>query len=51
MCDVFFIDDESDIRIAIEQSFELAEINARFFASARGLIGDKAGWFAFGRGD
>ncbi|MDW6092613.1 sigma-54 dependent transcriptional regulator [Vibrio rhizosphaerae] len=34
MCDVFFIDDEADIRIAIEQSFELAEIQARFFDSA-----------------
>ncbi len=34
MCDVFFIDDEPDIRIAIEQSFELANISARFFASA-----------------
>lgn len=34
MCDVFFIDDETDIRIAIEQSFELADIRARFFASA-----------------
>ncbi|CAH8218332.1 C4-dicarboxylate transport transcriptional regulatory protein DctD [Vibrio aestuarianus] len=34
MCDVFFIDDEDDIRIAIEQSFELADISARLFASA-----------------
>lgn len=34
MCDVFFIDDETDIRIAIEQSFELADIKARYFASA-----------------
>ncbi|MDA0126837.1 sigma-54 dependent transcriptional regulator [Vibrio sp. MarTm2] len=34
MYDVFFIDDESDIRIAIEQSFELEEITALFFASA-----------------
>lgn len=34
MYDVFFIDDESDIRIAIEQSFELEEISALFFASA-----------------
>ncbi|MBY7846535.1 sigma-54 dependent transcriptional regulator [Vibrio fluvialis] len=38
MCDVFFIDDESDIRIAIEQSFELAEISARFFASAEDAL-------------
>ncbi len=34
MCDVFFIDDEADIRIAIEQSFELADTQARFFDSA-----------------
>ncbi|KGY08103.1 sigma-54-dependent transcriptional regulator [Vibrio sinaloensis] len=34
MYDVFFIDDEGDIRIAIEQSFELEEISALFFASA-----------------
>lgn len=34
MDDVFFIDDESDIRLAIEQSFELEEISAQFFASA-----------------
>ncbi|NOI13428.1 sigma-54-dependent transcriptional regulator [Vibrio hepatarius] len=34
MDDVFFIDDESDIRLAIEQSFELEEISAQFFANA-----------------
>ncbi|MEZ8823332.1 sigma-54 dependent transcriptional regulator [Vibrio sp. 10N.261.55.A7] len=34
MSDVFFIDDEIDIRIAIEQSFELEDISASFFASA-----------------
>ena len=34
MSDVFFIDDEIDIRIAIEQSFELEDIDARFFGSA-----------------
>lgn len=34
MYDVFFIDDESDIRLAIEQSFELEELSALFFASA-----------------
>ncbi|KGY11941.1 C4-dicarboxylate ABC transporter [Vibrio tubiashii] len=34
MYDVIFIDDESDIRLAIEQSFELEDIPARFFASA-----------------
>ncbi|WP_394144401.1 sigma-54-dependent transcriptional regulator [Vibrio atypicus] len=38
MHDVFFIDDESDIRIAIEQSFELEEISAQFFASAEEAI-------------
>ncbi|MCW8333890.1 sigma-54-dependent transcriptional regulator [Vibrio paucivorans] len=38
MCDVFFIDDESDIRIAIEQSFELEDINARFFSSAEDAL-------------
>jgi len=34
MCDVYFIDDEADLRIAFEQSFELADISARFFESA-----------------
>lgn len=34
MIDVYFIDDETDIRIAIEQSFELEDLQARFFASA-----------------
>lgn len=38
MHDVFFIDDESDIRLAIEQSFELEEISARFFANAEDAI-------------
>ena len=38
MCDVFFIDDEDDIRIAIEQSFELADIDARFFSSAEDAL-------------
>ncbi|WP_165310749.1 sigma-54-dependent transcriptional regulator [Vibrio ziniensis] len=38
MCDVFFIDDESDIRIAIEQSFELADIDAKFFSSAEDAL-------------
>lgn len=36
MCDVFLIDDESDIRIALAQSFELADLNAQFFASVEG---------------
>jgi two-component system C4-dicarboxylate transport response regulator DctD len=34
MADVLFIDDESDIRVAMEQSFELADIDALFFESA-----------------
>ena len=34
MYDVIFIDDESDIRIAIEQSFALENISAAFFATA-----------------
>ncbi len=38
MEDVIFIDDESDIRIAIEQSFELEDISARFFASAEDAL-------------
>jgi two-component system, NtrC family, C4-dicarboxylate transport response regulator DctD len=38
MCDLFFIDDELDIRIAIEQSFELADISARFFACAEDAL-------------
>ena len=38
MYDVIFIDDEGDIRLAIEQSFELEEISARFFASAEDAL-------------
>ncbi|MZI92839.1 response regulator [Vibrio sp. CAIM 722] len=38
MCDVFFIDDEQDLRTAIEQSFELADINARFFSCAEDAL-------------
>lgn len=38
MCDVFFIDDEKDLRVAIEQSFELADIDARFFACAEDAL-------------
>ncbi|MDC0611834.1 sigma-54 dependent transcriptional regulator [Vibrio sp.] len=38
MCDVFFIDDEDDIRAAMEQSFELAELSALFFASAEDAL-------------
>ncbi|WP_076585324.1 sigma-54-dependent transcriptional regulator [Vibrio ostreicida] len=34
MYDVFFIDDESDIRLAIEQCFELEDISAQFFSNA-----------------
>ncbi|MGF1908182.1 sigma-54 dependent transcriptional regulator [Vibrio kasasachensis] len=44
MEDVFFIDDECDIRIAIEQSFELENISARFFADAeQALLAIKSG--------
>ncbi|GAA5646688.1 sigma-54-dependent transcriptional regulator [Vibrio proteolyticus] len=43
MHDVFFIDDEHDIREAIAQSFELEEIEAQFFASAEeALLAAKA---------
>ncbi|ATC57817.1 sigma-54-dependent transcriptional regulator [Vibrio anguillarum] len=43
MCDVFFIDDEADIRIAIAQSFELANLTARLFSSAEeALLAAKA---------
>ncbi len=43
MCDVFFIDDEADIRIAIAQSFELADLTARLFSSAEeALLAAKA---------
>ncbi len=35
MCQVFFIDDEADLRIAIEQTFELADIDAKFFCGCR----------------
>lgn len=38
MSDVYFIDDESNIRIAIEQSFELEDISAEFFASAEDAL-------------
>ena len=38
MCHVYFIDDESDLRIAIEQSFELADINAEFFPDAESAL-------------
>ncbi|MGO2158867.1 MAG: sigma-54-dependent transcriptional regulator [Vibrio toranzoniae] len=38
MCDVYFIDDESDLRMAIEQSFELADINAEFFHDAESAL-------------
>ncbi|NOH83324.1 sigma-54-dependent Fis family transcriptional regulator [Vibrio sp. 03-59-1] len=45
MCHVFFIDDEPDLRHAIEQSFELADIEARFFPDAEEalLAADKDG--------
>ncbi|MDK2686761.1 sigma-54-dependent transcriptional regulator [Vibrio vulnificus] len=35
---VYFIDDESDLRLAVEQSFELAEIEANFFADAESAL-------------
>ncbi|WP_394247432.1 sigma-54-dependent transcriptional regulator [Vibrio profundi] len=38
MSQVFFIDDETDLSLAIEQSFELAEIEARFFSSAEDAL-------------
>ncbi|MGR5178919.1 sigma-54-dependent transcriptional regulator [Vibrio parahaemolyticus] len=38
MSQVFFIDDEADIRIALEQSFELADIDACFFASVEDAL-------------
>jgi two-component system C4-dicarboxylate transport response regulator DctD len=38
MCDVYFIDDEADIRIAIEQSFELADLSARIFDCAEDAL-------------
>ncbi|SON49981.1 sigma-54-dependent transcriptional regulator [Vibrio tapetis] len=38
MCHVFFIDDEEDLRIAMEQSFELAEIEAKGFADAESAL-------------
>ncbi|GAL19938.1 two component sigma-54 Specific central transcriptional regulator of acidic amino acid uptake [Vibrio maritimus] len=38
MSQVFFIDDESDIRIALEQSFELADIDAKFFANVEDAL-------------
>ncbi|WP_117234891.1 sigma-54-dependent transcriptional regulator [Vibrio maerlii] len=38
MKDVIFIDDENDIRIAIEQSFELEDISANFYASAEDAL-------------
>ncbi|MDN2669343.1 C4-dicarboxylate ABC transporter [Vibrio lentus] len=38
MCHVYFIDDESDLRMAIEQSFELADIDAEFFPDAESAL-------------
>ncbi|CAM2805018.1 Sigma-54-dependent Fis family transcriptional regulator [Vibrio mytili] len=38
MCQVFFIDDEADLRLAIEQTFELAEIDAQFFSDAESAL-------------
>ncbi|AGQ98860.1 sigma-54-dependent transcriptional regulator [Vibrio parahaemolyticus] len=38
MCQVFFIDDEADLRLAIEQTFELADIEATFFPDAESAL-------------
>ena len=38
MCQVFFIDDEADLRLAIEQTFELADIDATFFPDAESAL-------------
>lgn len=38
MCDVFLIDDENDIRIALAQSFELADLNVQLFASVEDAL-------------
>jgi two-component system C4-dicarboxylate transport response regulator DctD len=38
MSPVFFIDDEYDLRVANEQTFELAEIEACFFADAESAL-------------
>lgn len=38
MYDVFFIDDEPDMRVAHEQSFELEEISAQFFPDAESAL-------------
>ena len=38
MSDVFFIDDEHDLRMAVEQSFELADLSAQFFADAESAL-------------
>lgn len=38
MCQVFFIDDEADLRLAIEQTFELVDIDAQFFPDAESAL-------------
>ncbi len=38
MYDVFFIDDEPDMRLAHEQSFELEDISAQFFPDAESAL-------------
>ena len=38
MSPVFFIDDEYDLRVANEQTFELADIDAQFFADAESAL-------------
>lgn len=38
MSDVFFIDDEHDLRMAVEQSFELANLSAQCFSDAESAL-------------
>ncbi|MGR5237921.1 sigma-54-dependent transcriptional regulator [Vibrio alfacsensis] len=38
MCQIFFIDDEADLRLATEQTFELADIDAQFFPDAESAL-------------
>ncbi len=38
MCQVFFIDDEADLRLAFAQTFELADIDAQFFPDAESAL-------------
>lgn len=38
MCHIYFIDDEEDLRIAMEQAFELADIEATGFPDAESAL-------------